>query len=224
MAAADTSHSDARIAAALAAARTPDGVSLDALSRRSPVLILFLRHFGCVFCREMVAQVARDRDAIAARGTQVAFVHMGTEDQARVFFDQFGVGHLPRVSDRGRQIYAAFALGTVGARQAVSPYLWRRWVALFRDRRMRGRFIGDVRQMSGAFLIDRGAIVKAFRHDSMAEAVDLDEMTTCPLPARQDGGGGHRKTNAPSGRHDVGGDRGRAVTTTGRSAADRSRV
>lgn len=184
MAAADTSPSDARIAAALAAARTPDGVSLEALSRRSPVLILFLRHFGCVFCREMVAQVARDRNAITARGTQVAFVHMGTEEQARDFFDEFGVGDLPRVSDRGRQLYAAFALGTVGARQAFSPYLWRRWVALFRDRRMRGRFIGDVRQMSGAFLIGHGAIVKAFRHDSMAEAVDLDEMTTCPLPAR----------------------------------------
>lgn len=33
-------------ATSLAAIRTADGISLAALSRRSPVLLVFLRHFG----------------------------------------------------------------------------------------------------------------------------------------------------------------------------------
>lgn len=33
-------------AKSLAAIRTADGTSLDVLSRRSPVLLVFLRHFG----------------------------------------------------------------------------------------------------------------------------------------------------------------------------------
>ena len=49
-------------------------------------MLVFLRHFGCTFCRETLADVARHRDAIAATGAQVAFVHMSRPAEADRWF------------------------------------------------------------------------------------------------------------------------------------------
>ncbi|MFN8816592.1 MAG: hypothetical protein ACK5ZV_07645, partial [bacterium] len=46
---------DARTA--LRGAMTSGGQSVAELSMRSPVLMVFLRHFGCTFCREALADV-----------------------------------------------------------------------------------------------------------------------------------------------------------------------
>jgi hypothetical protein len=61
------------------------GGTLAALAER-PLFLVFLRHFGCTFCREAVADLAEKREAIAAKGVPLAFVHMGTEEKARWFF------------------------------------------------------------------------------------------------------------------------------------------
>nr|WP_256200529.1 hypothetical protein [Verrucomicrobium spinosum] len=50
----------------LAEALTSAGPSLAALSQQSPVLVVFLRHAGCTFCREALADIARVRPAIEA--------------------------------------------------------------------------------------------------------------------------------------------------------------
>ena len=85
----------------LAAVRTAAGTSLDALATRGPLLLVFLRHFGCPLCQEMVADVAERREAMTASGTTVVFVHMHPEPQAAAFFARFGVSNLQRVSDPG---------------------------------------------------------------------------------------------------------------------------
>jgi hypothetical protein len=91
----------------LAATRTAAGDSLASLSTRGPLLLVFLRHFGCPLCQEMVADVAARRAAIVASGTTVVFVHMHPEPQAAAYFARFGVADLQRVSDPGRTLYQA---------------------------------------------------------------------------------------------------------------------
>ena len=66
---------------------------------RGPLLLVFLRHFGCPLCQEMVADVAARRTAMADSGTTVVFVHMHPEPQAAAFFARYGVSDLQRVSD-----------------------------------------------------------------------------------------------------------------------------
>ena len=80
------------------------------LSARGPLLLVFLRHFGCPLCQEMVADVAARRAAMAASGTTVVFVHMHPEPQAAAFFARFGVSDLQRVSDPARTLYRAFGV------------------------------------------------------------------------------------------------------------------
>ena len=54
-------------AEAFASIRTESGVSLLALTEASPVLLVFLRHFGCSFCRQALSQVASLRPELEAR-------------------------------------------------------------------------------------------------------------------------------------------------------------
>ena len=59
---------------ALGGARTQSGHLLSALSETSPVLLVFLRHAGCTFCREAIGDVARDRGAIERSGVRIVLV------------------------------------------------------------------------------------------------------------------------------------------------------
>ena len=53
----------------LAGALTSTGASLAELSRQQPILVVFLRHAGCTFCREALADLATQRAAIEKTGT-----------------------------------------------------------------------------------------------------------------------------------------------------------
>jgi hypothetical protein len=75
------------VAQLLASIHTESGASLLALVEASPVLLIFLRHFGCSFCRQAISDVAEIRDELARRGVRPVFVHLGTPERAKPFFD-----------------------------------------------------------------------------------------------------------------------------------------
>lgn len=72
------------VAAALASVRTESGASLLELAQGSPVLLVFLRHFGCSFCRKAISDVAELRGELANRGVQPVFVHLGPPELLRL--------------------------------------------------------------------------------------------------------------------------------------------
>ena len=144
----------------LGAARTAAGDSLADLSARGPVLLVFLRHFGCPLCQEMVADVAARRAAIAASGTTVVFVHMHPEPQAAAYFARFGVPDLQRISDPSRTLYQA-----VGAPRG-RPSSWfsievvrHYWSAIVGGGHLPGYVGGDIGQMSAVVRLVDGRIV-----------------------------------------------------------------
>jgi hypothetical protein len=142
----------------------------------------------------VVADVAARRADIAAAGTQVAFVHMHPESQAAEFFARYGVADLPRVSDPGQRLYTAFALGSARMRDWLSPRVLVRYLRTLRAGHGAAMMGGDVRRLPGAFLVADGAIVKAFRPDSVADDLDLSDLAVCPPPA---GAGGGAATPGP---------------------------
>src|SRR5580658_2421595 len=93
------------VAQTLASIRTESGASLLALSEASPVLLVFLRHFGCSFCRQAISDVAELRGELDKRGVRPVFVHLGTPERAKPFFDYYGIGDVERVSDPEAKVY-----------------------------------------------------------------------------------------------------------------------
>lgn len=159
--------------------RTDAGVTLDELSRLSPVLLVFLRHHGCMFCREALGDLAEKRKEIEANGTRLVLVHMGTEEQGAKFFAKYDLEHATRISDPRRTLYRAFGLprGTLG--MFFTPRLWMRgFQAAIVGRNGVGRFTGDVFQLPGAFLLYYGELLRCYRHQRISDRPDYVALVT----------------------------------------------
>lgn len=159
--------------------RTQYGVSVDEISRLSPVLLVFLRHAGCTFCREALSDLARQRREIEAQGTRLVLVHMGTEENSAAFFSRYGLEEVPRLSDPERALYRAFGLPHGSLADVLGPKVWwRGFQAGILGRHGVGRLAGDAFQMPGVFLLFHGEIVRSFRHQSAADRPDYMALVT----------------------------------------------
>lgn len=159
--------------------RTQHAVTLDELSRLSPVLLVFLRHAGCPFCREALADLAAHRRDIERQGARLVLVHMGSEEQGQRFFDRFGLGELERISDPDRALYRAFGLPRGSFADVIGPKVWwRGFQAGILGRHGVGRMVGDGFQMPGAFLLFHGEIVRSYRHQSAGDRPDYLSLVT----------------------------------------------
>ena len=171
MVSAGTSSQD-DVAQALASIHTESGASLLALVEASPVLLVFLRHFGCSFCRQAISDVADLKDELDKRGVRPVFVHLGTAERAKPFFDYYGIGDVERVSDSGAVVYQLplFALPRMHpALTLFQPSVWRGWLkgALFKHGI--GPIKEDGRQMQGIFFLKGPKIVREFRYKTIAD-------------------------------------------------------
>lgn len=159
--------------------RTQFGVTLDELSRLSPVLLVFLRHSGCPFCREALSDLAGRRRDIERQGARLVLVHMGDADGDAGFFARYGLGDLPRIADPDRALYRAFGLPRGSLGDVIGPKVWwRGFQAGFLNRHFAGRPIGDAFQMPGVFLLFHGEVVRGYRHQSSADRPDYLSLVT----------------------------------------------
>ena len=173
---ADAEGGQPSVELALRLARCQTGESLLSLSRRRPRLVVCLRHLGCTFCRESLADLARLRPEIERSGTGIVLVHPGTDDRAGELFATYDLDDLPRFADPDRVLYRSLGLSRGSLLQLAGPrVVWRALVATLRGHRA-GRTGGDVRQMPGVFLVDHGRLVEAFRHRDVAERPDYGEI------------------------------------------------
>ncbi len=155
----------------LATTQTSDGVSLLTLSERSPVLVVFLRHFGCTFCREALADLSANASRLT--GTRIALVHMVSDQEAQRNIARYNLD-AARINDPQKQLYSAFELARGDLRQLFGPRVFLRFLQAWRHGV--GGLAGDGFQLGGAFLIRDGKILHAYRHDDAADRPDYCEL------------------------------------------------
>jgi len=71
--------------------KTSAGKSLAQLSDEKPVLLVFLRHLGCIFCREALKDLAKLKPAFEEKNQELVLVHMEEDDVALTFFAKYGL-------------------------------------------------------------------------------------------------------------------------------------
>jgi thiol-disulfide isomerase/thioredoxin len=150
-------------------------VSLLELARASPVLLVFLRHFGCSFCRKAISDVAELQGELCKRGVRPVFVHLGPPDLAKVYFEYYGLSDVERVNDPEAAVYRlpVFALGRKNPfLQAMNPVVWMGWLkgAIFKHGI--GKIEGDGHQMPGIFFLKGAKIVRHFKYRTIADEPD----------------------------------------------------
>ncbi len=159
--------------------KTQLGISLDEISRVSPALVVLLRHSGCLFCREALADLQVRRRQIEGEQAQLVLVHMGTEAEDARLFARYGLADIPRISDPERSLYRAFGLGRAAVFDLFGPHMWwRAFHALLAGGHRVGKLSGDVLQLPGAFLVFHGEIVRGFRHQYVADRPDYLSLVT----------------------------------------------
>lgn len=157
--------------------RSNRGRTLDELSQEGPLMIVFLRHLGCTFCREALSDVAAQRRAIERQGVGLALVHMGPPGRAESLMDFYGVADLDHFCDSRRRLYRAFGVRRGDFAQVLGPQaMWRGIRAMIVDRHGIGRPSGDEFQMPGVVLLHRGAIRLRFRHRTVADRPNYAAM------------------------------------------------
>lgn len=170
----------------LSEVRSQTGRTLVELSYERPVLVTFLRHAGCTFCREAVADLAAARTAIEGNGLQLALVHMSDEADGAALASSYGLEDVERFSDPDCRLYRAMGLqrGRIG--QLLGPRIWwRGFLAAIVARHGFGKLQGDGFQMPGVFVIDQGEVVAAYRHKTAADRPDYAAIgQSCALASK----------------------------------------
>ena len=152
--------------------RAQTGETLRELTTGRPVLLVFLRHFGCTFCREAVDEISKKRATLESGGTRLAFVHLGTEEKANAFFTPYGLQDAPRFADPDGKLYEAFGLARAEWRQYLNQESILRMLVAWLNGNFVGLPAGDVQHMPGAFLVKDGEIRKSFRHKLVSDRPD----------------------------------------------------
>jgi peroxiredoxin len=141
----------------------------------TPVLLIFLRHFSCAFCAQTLDRVARVQTQIEARGVRPVFVHLGSPERAKPYFDYYDLPNVERISDPGATLYRlpAFALSRTNPySHFLNPTVLKGWLkgAIFKYGI--GMIKEDAEQMPGVFFIKERKVARAFRHRTIADEPD----------------------------------------------------
>ena len=118
------------------AARTQDGMSLNALSDLGPVLVVCLPGLKTSACKKMLKELVNRRPGIEGGGTRILLVHMGDDADAHRVLEPHDLQYLARIADPERAVYAALGLSE--------------------ERRL----LGGVRQLPGAAIVVGGEVGK----------------------------------------------------------------
>jgi peroxiredoxin len=181
--------------------RAPDALLLDldgrevrlsSLWRERPLVLVFLRYFGCPFCQTQVVQLREAQGRIASAGADVGLVGHGDPRAAAEFATTKRLP-FPLLLDRDRGTYRSYGLVIGRATQVLNPHVALPWIKaeFSTETRQRGLKGGSFLQMPGTFVIDTGGIVRArggtirmaHRNRNFADAPSIDRLLSALEPA-----------------------------------------
>ena len=149
-----------------------DGVSTSLRAQsRGPLVVVFVRHYGCIFCRERAAEVRSHRAAIERKGATILFVGNGLPAMAREFAAQHADG-IPVLSDPGKKAFALAGMRR-GLSTVVRPSMLANAWRAFRSGHRQTKVQGDPWQQGGALALGADGVVLHAQRDSAAgDAID----------------------------------------------------
>lgn len=150
------------------------GETLTEASRDQTLVLVFLRHFGCTFTRQILKGLQNLQNEASQRGARLVLVHMLQSGRETTYLgERSGVA---RIADPRCELYRSFGLGKGGFLELFGPRVWWRGaVAVFKGCGV-GHLAGDGLQMPGAFLFRNGRIVSAQPAHSAADLPDLGQL------------------------------------------------
>jgi peroxiredoxin len=124
-----------------------------------PVVLVFLRHFGCLHCREHAAELGRQYDDIRAAGAEVVAIGTGDVRYASAFVRDDAIPYPVLVDDDAEAARAA-SVNVASWYRLLHPSTWK----ATRDASKRGYKVSKpgkrVKQLGATFVIEPGDVVR----------------------------------------------------------------
>jgi peroxiredoxin len=150
-----------------------------------PVVLAFVRHLGCIFCRQQIARLMRRQPEIEGRGGMLVVVGPADPEHIAGLRRDTGYQGALLVDPAGRAFRTAGLIH--GRASTYHPFAMLRGAWAFaRGFRQVGRH-GDVLQQGGTFVLGPGDRVRFEWRDRYAgDHADLDAVVAAlPAPAPQ---------------------------------------
>jgi AhpC/TSA antioxidant enzyme len=161
-------------------ARYVNGVNLmpgtlrDQLGER-PTLLVFLRHFGCPFCKETIASL-RDVSQRVAGYPSVLFFYQGSPTEGRAFMRRYWP-EARAVADPDMAFYDGLGVGRGGLLQMFHPGVIPALVRAGANGHLGGEGSGgDARRMPGLFVARGGEILWSHRARHQADHPEFERI------------------------------------------------
>ena len=157
---------------------TSRGDRLGKLTQEQAVMLVFLRHFGCVFCKEALADLAEQKEKIAEKGVLMVFVHMSEDVVAEKYFREYNLEGVRHISDPEFRYYTAFGITKGGFSQLYSLRSWMRGFAAKQEghKLELSKALGDSTQMPGIFILKDREIRNKFIHKYASDRPDYNKL------------------------------------------------
>lgn len=158
--------------------RTSQNKTLLELSKQQNVMLVFVRQFGCTFCRETVSEMAKIDNAITGKKLTLVFVHMSDPSYGDEFFSKYYDYPVHHISDPGRNLYKSLNLKRGNFYQVFGPMTWVRGVyaAIFKGHGL-GELEGDSLQLGGVFILSKGQIIFEKKANSASQIFHLNTLS-----------------------------------------------
>jgi hypothetical protein len=137
-------------------------------------LLVFLRHFGCMFCRETLA----DMRAISEGDTRFPtplFFYQGSPIEGKAFLRRYWPS-LRAVADPSAEFYRGFGLKRGGPLKTLGPAVWAGKTLANAKGHRNGMITGDIWRMPGIFLAREGRLVWAHEYRHVADHPDYQQI------------------------------------------------
>ena len=164
---------DPSLSKALADTQISEGHTLLDLSQEQRLLIVFLRHFQCIFCIETIQALRKQMERIQKAGARLVLVHMDTPEAAGRYLTKHKMEGVVAVEDTEKRLFAAFGLGRTSLLKVFGPRTMFRGMLLTLSGKIPGPYAGDKFQLPGAFLVHQGRILAGYRYNSISDLPDF---------------------------------------------------
>jgi len=150
-------------------------VTLSSFWTQKPVILVFLRYFGCPFCREQVANLKAGYSQLSQANVEVVCIGQGPYKAGKAFSIYYDLPFPVLVCEEDNSVYGRYGLtkGTLSQLFGLNVLL-RAFSAL---RHGVGSVSGDPTQMPGTFIIDTsGTVLMAHRAQNQADNITAEQL------------------------------------------------
>lgn len=147
------------------------------------VLMVFLRHPGCIFTSTALTALGQARKEIESLGVTIVLVNLEPDPGcAAAQASKFGLDGVLSISDLERKIYRAAGMERAGVSQVLSPrVVWTGLKAFFSGHRQTS-VKADPRQLAGVAVLENGKLLSSQSCSDVAEVPDYLQLVKATFP------------------------------------------